>query len=219
MVRFLLFERHTTGSGGGGVCGGAKDNSMKPCWDLSIQNLADGLYPAINRNYYNPTFFTAGQSMTIKPREDVIVIFDTTNKLFKYHGFADAITEKSAKQMMLKVTNLHYTKHVNVHDGMLLDHLLSHPFVDSHFCSASPSDSLEGTELFTTAHSDTLKCSDMTASIDHRGSGKVRRFTEAKNDNPHIISHDDSREAGGMETPLYSSPTHKTNSISYEIVY
>jgi hypothetical protein len=157
MVRYLMFDRHTSDGLSGdknklpypslassssssplSLCGTSKFTSTEP---------SEGLYPAINRNYYNPNFFSSRQSMLVKPRENVLVILNSSDKLYKYYGFVDEFVELTNKQMALMVTNLHSTKHVEITENMLLDHLLSHPFVDSHFCSVLQFD-IGCTEIF-----------------------------------------------------------------------
>jgi len=100
----------------------------------------NGMYPAVNRNYYNPSFFSSRQTALIEPGEQVLVVINTSDKLSKYYGFADTVAEQTNKQMTLQVTNTHGTKNVEVKIGLSLDSFLSHPFVISGFCSAVEND-------------------------------------------------------------------------------
>ena len=120
MVGFLLFDRHT-------------GNDPLP-------EREEDLYPKINRNYYNPSFFSSRQAAVIEPGEQVLVVINTSDKLSKYYGFVDTIVKQTNKQMTIEVSNTHPTKNVEINKGLVLDSFLSHPFIISGFCSAIEND-------------------------------------------------------------------------------
>jgi len=120
MVRFLLFDRHTG--------------------NAPLPEREEDLYPKINRNYYNPSFFSSRQAAVVEPGEQVLVVIKTSDKLSKYYGFADTIVKQTHKQMTIEVSNTHLTKNVEINKGLVLDSFLSHPFIISGFCSAIEND-------------------------------------------------------------------------------
>lgn len=100
----------------------------------------DGMYPAVNQNYYNPLFFSSRQAATVEPGEQVLGIINTSDKLYKYYGFVETIVSLTNKQTTIYVKNVHLTKNVEVRKNMVLDDLLKHPFVVSGFCAALETD-------------------------------------------------------------------------------
>ena len=63
-----------------------------------------GMLPAVNRNYYNPAFFTADSTEDLEPREEILIHLNSSNiVLYKYFGFVDSMLTSPSKTMAIRV--------------------------------------------------------------------------------------------------------------------
>jgi hypothetical protein len=106
-----------------------------------------GMLPAVNRNYFNPAFFTADSTGDLEPREEILIHLKSSNiVLYKYFGFVDSMLTSPSKTMAIRVVNWHGTKKIQITKGMTLEDLFSCPFIESQFCVIRCRDLADETE-------------------------------------------------------------------------
>ena len=106
-----------------------------------------GMLPAVNRNYFNPAFFTADSTEDLEPREEILIHLNSSNiVLYKYFGFVDSMLTSPSKTMAIRVVNWHGTKKIQINKGMTLEDLFSCPFIESQFCVIRCRDLADETE-------------------------------------------------------------------------
>jgi hypothetical protein len=94
-----------------------------------------GMLPTVNRNYFNPIFFTADAAADLEPREEVLIYLKSSNfGLYKYFAFVDSMLAMNDKTLAIRLVNWHGSKKIQITKGMSLDDVFSCPFIESQFC-------------------------------------------------------------------------------------